>query len=124
MSIRLLSKQAQAQQDTLGKIRQTLAGILPQDKADELTNLIGDYVSKQRAAAEQELRRQLPTELAGYGTLPTILAVLGSFVSKEPFVPILLALGGLALTAMSPGLREKVNFANWYKAIQQKWFTK
>jgi len=61
--------------------------------------------------------RDLAKTIGGYATLPALLAVLSSFFTDEPYIPILLGLTGLGIAHFYPEVREKINLANWLSAL-------
>jgi len=77
------------------------------------------------AAAEnpllrQQLEQEIGKAIAGYFTLPGLLALLSSFATDKPMIPLLLGLAGLGIAYLYPEVREKINLVNWASALKNQ----
>ena len=63
---------------------------------------------------KQELEQLTGQTIGGYATLPALLALLSSFFTDKPMIPILLGLAGLGIAHFFPEVREHVNVFKWF----------
>jgi len=56
-------------------------------------------------------------EIAGYATLPILLALISAFLTDKPAIPLALALAGLGAAYYSPWVKENINVMRLAEAL-------